>query len=53
MSRIDIASYLGMSLESLSRAMTKLSKAAIISAQRSHMSLLQTEVLETLASHQL
>ena len=51
MSRTDIASYLGMTLESLSRVISKLHAARVIRASRDHIEVLQPETLETLGLH--
>ncbi|MGI9327265.1 MAG: Crp/Fnr family transcriptional regulator [Pseudomonadales bacterium] len=49
MSRTDIASYLGMTLESLSRVCAKLSKGGLLLAQPKEMQLLDRPALEALA----
>lgn len=49
MSRTDIASYLGMSLESLSRVLSKLNAAGVVCAKRDHIEVLQPETLHTIA----
>jgi len=51
MSRTDLASYLGMTLESLSRVISKLHSAGVISASRDHIEVLQEETLYTLGLH--
>lgn len=51
MSRTDLASYLGMTLESLSRVFSRLSRAKLISATRTEITLLQPDQLQTLAYH--
>lgn len=51
MSRTDLASYLGMTLESLSRVFSRLTRARLISATRTEVTLLQPEQLQTLAYH--
>ena len=53
MSRTDIASYLGMTLESLSRVVSKLHKANIVVAQRYQITLNKPDVLQTLRTHRL
>lgn len=51
MSRTDLASYLGMTLESLSRVISKLHAAGVIHASRDHIEVLQEETLYTLGLH--
>lgn len=51
MSRTDLASYLGMTLESLSRVFTRFSKAGLIRATRKHVDLLKPETIATLGYH--
>jgi CRP/FNR family transcriptional regulator, anaerobic regulatory protein len=51
MSRTDIASYLGMTQESLSRIIATLHAANVIYATREHIDVLQTETLSTLGLH--
>lgn len=51
MSRTDIASYLGMTLESLSRVISKLQAAKVIQATRDHIDVLQAETINTLGLH--
>jgi CRP/FNR family transcriptional regulator len=51
MSRTDLASYLGMTLESLSRVFARLSKAGLISATRTEITLHSPDQLQTLAYH--
>jgi CRP/FNR family transcriptional regulator len=51
MSRTDIASYLGMTLESLSRVVSKLNAAQVIRASREQIEILQRETLDTLSLH--
>ena len=51
MSRTDIASYLGLTLESLSRVMSKMKKAGVIAADRNSIEVLQPRTLSTLALH--
>jgi CRP/FNR family transcriptional regulator len=51
MSRTDIASYLGMTLESLSRVISKLHAAQVIRASRDHIEVLQVETINTLGLH--
>jgi CRP/FNR family transcriptional regulator len=49
MSRTDIASFIGMSLESLSRVLSKLSAAGVVDAQRDHIEILQMDTLKAVA----
>jgi CRP/FNR family transcriptional regulator len=49
MSRTDIASYLGMTLESLSRVTSRLNKARLIRTSRDHIEILDIETLRTVA----
>jgi CRP/FNR family transcriptional regulator len=51
MSRTDIASYLGMTLESLSRVISKLHSAKVISASRYAIDILQPDTLNALGEH--
>ncbi len=51
MSRTDLASYLGMTLESLSRVISKLHTAGVIHASRDHIEVLQVDTLNTLGLH--
>lgn len=51
MSRTDIASYLGMTLESLSRVISKLNQMGVIRATRNHIEILQPETLQALGLH--
>jgi CRP/FNR family transcriptional regulator len=51
MTRTDLASYLGMTLESLSRVFSRLTRARLISATRSEVTLHAPEQLQTLAYH--
>ena len=51
MTRTDIASYLGLTLESLSRVISKMKKNGVISADRQHINVLTPETLKTLALH--
>ena len=51
MTRTDIASYLGLTLESLSRVMSRMKRKQIIEASRSHINILQPERLQSLAAH--
>lgn len=51
MSRTDLASYLGMTLESLSRVISKLHAGRVISASRTSIEVLQPETLKTLGLH--
>jgi len=48
---MDIASYLGMTLESLSRVISKLQAAKVIQATRDHIDVLQAETINTLGLH--
>jgi len=52
MSRTDLASYLGMTLESLSRVVSRLTRTGLITATRSQVTVLAPEQLRTVA-HQL
>lgn len=51
MSRTDLANYLGMTLECLSRVLTRLSSAGLITASRTRVSLEQPAQLSALAEH--
>ena len=51
MSRTDLASYLGMTLESLSRVISKLHTAGVIHASRDHIQVVQVDTLNTLGLH--
>jgi CRP/FNR family transcriptional regulator, anaerobic regulatory protein len=51
MSRTDLASHLGMTLESLSRVFSRLSRAKLISATRTEITLQAPEQLQNLAYH--
>ena len=51
MSRTDIASYLGMTLESLSRVISKLSKTRVIRATPDSIEILERDALEALGAH--
>ena len=51
MSRTDLASYLGMTLESLSRVISKLHAAQVVRATRDHIEVLQPETINTLGLH--
>jgi CRP/FNR family transcriptional regulator len=51
MSRTDLASYLGMTLESLSRVFTRFNKAGLIRATRKHVDLLKPETIATVGYH--
>ncbi len=51
MSRTDLASYLGMTLESLSRVISKLQAAGVILANRERIEVLQEDTLKTLGIH--
>jgi CRP/FNR family transcriptional regulator, anaerobic regulatory protein len=51
MSRTDLANHLGMTLESLSRVLARLSKAALISAGRTEITVQAPAGLEALAGH--
>lgn len=51
MSRTDLASYLGMTLESLSRVISKLHAAQVVRANRDHIEVLQPETINTLGLH--
>lgn len=53
MSRTDLANYLGMTLESLSRVISKLNGQRVIHAARDHIDIKQMSVLRTLAKHAL
>ena len=51
MSRTDLASYLGMTLESLSRVFTRFNKAGLLRATRKHVDLLEPETIATVGYH--
>jgi len=51
MSRTDLASYLGMTLESLSRVFSRFSKAGLISATRTEITLRAPAQIESVAYH--
>ena len=51
MSRTDLASYLGMTLESLSRVFSRFNKAGLIRASRKHVDLLKPETIATVGYH--
>jgi CRP/FNR family transcriptional regulator, anaerobic regulatory protein len=51
MSRTDLANYLGMTLESLSRVLARLSKSGLISATRDEITVRAPSDLEALATH--
>lgn len=51
MSRTDLANYLGMTLESLSRVISKLNTSGVIRATRDHIELIQVDTIKTLALH--
>jgi len=51
MSRTDIANYLGMTLESLSRVISKLQATKVVRAKRDHIEILKPETLKTLGLH--
>ncbi|XOV82647.1 MAG: Crp/Fnr family transcriptional regulator [bacterium] len=51
MSRTDLASYLGMKLESLSRVISRLQSRGLVAAQRSQVQVLQPLELANLADH--
>jgi CRP/FNR family transcriptional regulator, anaerobic regulatory protein len=51
MSRTDLASYLGITLECLSRVLARLSKAGLISTTRTEITLRAPNGLEALAGH--
>ncbi len=51
MSRTDLASYLGMTLESLSRVISRLHAARVINARRDCIEILQPDTLKTLGLH--
>ncbi len=51
MSRTDIASYLGMTLESLSRVISKLGKKRVIRATPDSIEILERDALEELGAH--
>ena len=52
MTRTDIASYLGLTLESLSRAISRLKQRGIIAASRQQIEIRDRPALELLAGHQ-
>ena len=51
MSRTDIASYLGLTLESLSRVVSKLKANGVIEANRQFVRILKPEALKTASAH--
>jgi CRP/FNR family transcriptional regulator, anaerobic regulatory protein len=51
MSRTDLASYLGMKLESLSRVISRLQSRGLIAARRDQITVLQAAELAELADH--
>lgn len=51
MSRTDIASYLGLTLESLSRVVSRMKQSGVIAADRAHIGILKPETLTALAPH--
>jgi CRP/FNR family transcriptional regulator len=51
MSRTDLASYLGMKLESLSRVISRLQLRGLIAARRHQVTVLQPAELAELAAH--
>lgn len=50
MARQDIAGYLGMAVETVSRLLTRFSEEGLVKVQRKHIELLDLERLKTLAS---
>lgn len=51
MSRTDLANYLGMTLESLSRVLSRLGRAGLIEAARTRVTLLDAHGLHTIAGY--
>jgi CRP/FNR family transcriptional regulator len=51
MSRTDLANYLGMTLESLSRVISKLNASGVIRAARDNIELTQPDTLKTFSVH--
>ncbi len=51
MTRTDIASYLGLTLESLSRVVSRMNRAGIITAKRDHIRILKPDAVEMLGLH--
>lgn len=51
MSRTDLANYLGMTLECLSRVLTRFSAAGLVTAGRTHINLDDADQLRSLAGH--
>ncbi len=51
MSRTDIASYLGLTLESLSRVFARMKRSGVIAADRQHIKITDPATLSTLALH--
>jgi CRP/FNR family transcriptional regulator, anaerobic regulatory protein len=49
MSRTDLANYLGMTLESLSRVLSRLGRAGLVEAARTRVTLIDTPGLQTVA----
>ena len=51
MSRTDIASFLGITLESLSRVISTLKRSGVITADRQGIDILQPEAVRSMAAH--
>ncbi len=51
MSRTDLANYLGMTLECLSRVLARFAKAGLVTASRAHVTLEDPDQLKALAVH--
>ena len=51
MSRTDLASYLGMTLESLSRVSARFEKSGLINAHRDHIDLLDPDRIAVMGAH--
>ena len=51
MSRTDIANHLGLTLECLSRVLSRWRKAGVINSSRDHIEILQPQEIDTTAYH--
>ncbi len=52
MTREDIGSYLGLTIETISRTLSKLAKSGVIAVDQRHIRVLQPEALHYLAEHE-
>jgi CRP/FNR family transcriptional regulator, anaerobic regulatory protein len=52
MTREDIGSYLGLTIETISRTLSKLAKSGLIAVDQRHIRVLQPEALHYLAEHE-